>query len=170
MKQKEIVLSFEEYDSIRELTNDDAHLLEEARNATAHAYAPYSAFHVGAAARLTNGLIVTGTNQENASFPVGICAERVLLSAVFSQYPDEIIDTIAVSYNNLKGESKNPVAPCGLCRQTLQESEQRYHRPIRLILGGMEGRVLVLPSASLLLPFAFTKAELEELVKHKASF
>jgi cytidine deaminase len=158
--KKEFSFSFDIYNSINELSQEDASLLNEARNATQHAYAPYSRFCVAAVAKLINGKIVEGTNQENASFPAGICAERVLLSSVSSLYPDVAIETIAISYNNENGSSNHPISPCGICRQSLQEYEQRGKRPIRLILGGMEGKIYIIPEASLLLPLAFTGDEL----------
>lgn len=160
MEKKEIRLSYEEYASAGELTASDAGLLDTARRATVDAYAPYSRFRVGAAARLANGEVITGSNQENASFPAGICAERTLLSAAASRYPGVAIETLAISYSNEQGPSDRPIAPCGICRQSLQEMEQRTGRPIRLVLGGMEGRVLILPQAGQLLPFAFTADEL----------
>ena len=160
MKQERFEFSFEVYDSIDELNANDRQLLIEARNVTDKAYAPYSNFHVGAAAKLSNNKIVTGTNQENASYPVGICAERVLLSAISSLHPGIAIETIAVSYQSKKIKSDHPISPCGMCRQALQEFERRANKPIRLILAGMEGKVYVIKSASQLLPLAFTSEEL----------
>ena len=160
MHEQKFEFSFEVYDSIDELNADDRQLLIEARNITDKAYAPYSNFHVGAAAKLSNNKIVTGTNQENASYPVGICAERVLLSAISSLYPGIAIETMAVSYQSKKIKSDHPISPCGMCRQALQEFEGRMDKPIRLILSGMEGKVYVIKSASLLLPLAFTNEEL----------
>ena len=125
------------------------------------AYAPYSHFNVGAAALLTDGKIVTGTNQENASYPVGICAERVLLSAVASQYNNAAIETIAISYNNLNGASKHPISPCGICRQSLAEYEERTRQPIRLILSGLEGEVYVIEKAQYLLPLSFNADDMQ---------
>ena len=161
MKKSEFRFSYEEYDSIDELPQEDAELLREAKAATNFAYAPYSHFHVGAAARLSNGNLIKGANQENASFPVGLCAERVLLSTASSLHPNVPIDTVAISYNNTLGESGHPIAPCGLCRQSLQEFEDRMNHPIRVILGGKEGKVYVIPNSTSLLPFAFTKSELK---------
>jgi cytidine deaminase len=161
MQQKELRLFFEEYVSYQELTASDAALLAVARDATVNAYAPYSHFRVAAAARLVNGVVVTGTNQENASYPAGICAERTLLSVAATQYPGVGIETLAISYFNEQGVSDRPIAPCGICRQSLQEFEQRTGRSIRVVLGGMEGKVLVLPESGLLLPLAFTGEELK---------
>lgn len=161
MQKKEHRFSYELYDSAKELTEEDAQLLNDARAVTKNAYAPYSHFRVGAVAKLENGQAVSGTNQENASFPVGICAERVLLSTASSLYPGVAIDTLAISYDNENGPSDQPISPCGICRQSLQEFEQRTGRPIRIILGGQKGKVYIIPQAGLLLPFAFTSEELK---------
>ncbi len=161
MKRIEFLLNVEEYDSINELNDNDAWLLTEAREVTQFAYAPYSNFHVGAIAKLINGEIVTGTNQENASFPAGICAERVLLSSAASQFPAIAIETIAISYKNVKGKSDKPVSPCGLCRQSLAEYQQRMQKPIRVILSGMEGKIHIIENAAHLLPLAFGSQDLK---------
>ena len=158
--QKEFTLRYEEYASDRELIADDAALLLAAREATVHAYAPYSHFKVGAAARLVNGVVITGTNQENASFPAGICAERTLLSVAGAQYPGVAIGTLAISYHNENGVSDRPISPCGICRQSLQEFEQRTGQAMRVVLAGETGKVIVLEQSGLLLPFAFSADEL----------
>ena len=156
MIKKDIHFSVEVYDSDKALQTRDADLLKAARHATEGAYAPYSNFFVGAAALLSNKEIVTATNQENASFPAGICAERVLLSAITSQYGEIAIDTLAISYMNKKsGVSNHPVSPCGICRQSLVEYQSRVQQPVRLILGGMEGKIIIIDDASFLLPFNF---------------
>lgn len=160
MEQKSYSFEWELYQNADELNAEDAVLLKEARNATSNAYAPYSHFRVGAAALLSNGKIITGSNQENASFPAGICAERVLLSAVSSIYPDEKIKCIAISYHNMQGESNHPVTPCGICRQSLSEYENRMQHSIRLVLGGKEGNIFVIASAGMLLPLSFSGKDL----------
>lgn len=160
MKEKNIQVSYKEYESADELGEADIALLALARDTTKNAYAPYSHFHVGAAARLVNGQMVTGTNQENASYPVGICAERVLLSAASSLYPGVAIDTLAISYHNINGKSAKPVAPCGICRQSLSEFENRTHHPIRIVLAGLEGKVIELHTAADLLPLSFSDNDL----------
>jgi cytidine deaminase len=161
MKKEEIKFTIAVYDSSDELNEDDAFLLSEARSVTQFAYAPYSNFQVGAVAQLVNGETVTGSNQENASYPAGICAERVLLSSAASQFPGVGIKTIAISYNNLKGKSDRPISPCGICRQSLVELEQRFGHPVRIILAGMEGKVQVIENAVSLLPLTFGAADLQ---------
>ena len=161
MDSRQYNFSFEAYASADELSKEDAALLQKARAITANAYAPYSHFNVGAAALLANGEIVTGTNQENASFPVGICAERTLLSAVSSLFPNTAIQTMAISYFNSKGNTSDPISPCGMCRQALAEYEERTQHPIRLILSGQKGEVLVISSAAQLLPLSFGKKDLK---------
>ena len=160
MTIQDIRISFETYPSIEELAPQDAELLKLARKATSDAYAPYSRFRVGAAGRLPDGGVVTGSNQENASFPAGLCAERVLLSASASFHPDLNIDTMAISYEGDGIDSGHPLAPCGVCRQALVEHEERYGKPIRLILAGMHGEIQIFSSASILLPMRFSGKEL----------
>jgi cytidine deaminase len=160
MKEQKFEFSYQVYTDANELPEDLLVLMTEARETTGQAYAPYSRFKVGAIARLANGEKVTGTNQENASFTLGLCAERVLLAAASSIFPKEPIDTIAISYQSDTLTSDHPVSPCGLCRQSLQESETRGGKPIRLVLGGMDGPVYVIESASKLLPLAFTSIDL----------
>lgn len=160
MQEHKFEFRYKVYNDIGELEENDAWLLSAARKATTKAYAPYSNFQVGAIALLGNGEIMEGTNQENASYPVGICAERVLLGTIATRYPDVIVKTIAVSYNNKDGKSDHPISPCGMCRQSIQEYENRTRQPIRLILSGQEGKVYIVESAGFLLPFAFTNSEL----------
>jgi cytidine deaminase len=152
---------YEIFDSEAALPEADRYLLQKAREHTANAYAPYSHFRVAAVARTMGGHIVKGTNQENASYPVGICAERVLLSTLSSLYPDDPVETIAISYHNMEGDSGSPVSPCGMCRQSLVEYEYRLHHPIRLVLAGQDGKVLVVKKAKDLLPFTFTPDDLK---------
>ncbi len=161
MNKEEYRFGFDVYNSLDELTQQDAWLLTEARGVTESAYAPYSNFNVGAVAKLANGEIVAGTNQENASYPVGICAERVLLASASTLYPNIPIDTIAISYNNTTGESKHPISPCGMCRQALVEYEERMKQSIRLILSGMEGKVFVIQKSNFLLPLSFGSVDLK---------
>jgi len=160
MKENKFEFNYKVFESIDELPEDLRWLLNEARQVTENAYAPYSNFQVGAVARLLNGEVVSGSNQENASFPAGLCAERVLLASASSLFPKIPIQTMAVSYKSENVKSDHPISPCGICRQTLQEYEERVDHPVQLILGGMTGPVYVIDTASRLLPLAFTSEEL----------
>lgn len=161
MKKETMSFGYEVYDSSADLNAADAALLEAARKITANAYAPYSHFNVGATARLANGEIINGTNQENAAYPVGICAERVLMGTAAVLFPNMPIETMAISYNSGNGDSSKPASPCGMCRQYLKEFEDRTKAPVRLILSGQTGKVYIIESASQLLPFSFGGADLK---------
>jgi cytidine deaminase len=162
MHKGQFTFSYEEYEDISELGQIEAALLRTARKLTVNAYAPYSQFLVGAVARLQNGEIITGTNQENASFPVGLCAERTLMAAAATLYPDVPIEVMAISYQSINGNSNHPISPCGMCRQAMQEFEERTGTPMKLILGGQEGKIIVLESSTMLLPLAFSAKELKK--------
>jgi cytidine deaminase len=160
MKENKFEFQYEVYSDTSELKKEDAELLTKARSVTQHAYAPYSNFFVGAVAKLNNGQTVSGTNQENASYPVGICAERVLLGNAATLYPGVSIDSLAISYDSKEVPSDHPISPCGMCRQALLEYETRTEKPIRLILAGQEGKIYIINTVKFLLPFAFTPEEL----------
>ena len=132
LKQQVIIRKYQ----FEELTDSDKRLIEAAKEATKRSYAPYSHFHVGAAAMLDDGTIVTGSNQENAAYPSGLCAERTTLFHVGSEYPDKAVTTLAIAASNCEGFTEQPVTPCGACRQVMLEAEQRYHRPIRMLMYG----------------------------------
>lgn len=153
MKRSTWTMSFWEHDGPEGLAPADRVLLTEAREAAGRAYAPYSRFHVGAALRLADGQVVTGNNQENASFPAGICAERTALHAAMSGRPEGVVETIAVVVPDAAGD--RPVSPCGICRQALLEQEHRQGKPLRVLLGTNSGKVLELASARDLLPLSF---------------
>ncbi len=156
--------SFEyiELKNASELAEADQQLLKQAIEATQNAYAPYSHFHVAAVARLQTGETIASTNQENASYPVGLCAERTLIGAVTALYSGKQVDTIAITYYNHETENggTHPASPCGLCRQTLLEYEQRLGHPIRLILAGPTGPIWIIHSVKDLLPFGFGPTDL----------
>jgi cytidine deaminase len=162
MKNISIHIPVQIFPDLQSLDERDRLLLEEARKALSHAYSPYSKFRVGAALRLSNGKILTGSNQENASFPAGICAERVALSAASSVFPDMAITDMSLTYINSSSLSERPISPCGICRQSLAEYEQRFGKPIRLIMGGISGEIFIVNRATDLLPFAFSSQELSE--------
>jgi cytidine deaminase len=153
--QQKFEFEYQIVDSSDELLSSDQELLAAAKKATENAYAPYSHFFVGAAARLNDGQIIIGANQESTSFPVGICAERSLLNAIGSQFPTLTITAMAISYRPEGKASNEPISPCGMCRQSLLDYENRYGAPIKIILSGLTGSVMIIPAATHLLPFGF---------------
>lgn len=161
MVKKSKVFEYEVYASASDLPTGDRELLEKAKESTALSYAPYSRFQVGAAALLANGAIVQGSNQENASYPAGLCAERALLAAASTLHSKVPVVTMAVSYHSLDGSNNKPISPCGICRQYLIEYESLTQHPIRLILGGLEGEVYIIEKASMLLPLRFTSEDMK---------
>ena len=128
-------------------------LLQEAIKAADRAYAPYSSFKVGTALRLADGTIVTGNNQENASFPAGLCAERIAIATAMSRSPEAKITDLLVIAPQVTGAT--PVSPCGICRQVMHEQELRQQAPMRLFLAMADGPIHEFASAGLLLPFSF---------------
>lgn len=133
-------------------------LINQAEQALLNSHAPYSNFHVGAALLLDDGTIIRGSNQENAAFPIGFCAERTALAARFAQAPDRKIEALAIAVMNKAGSILPPIAPCGMCRQALLEEEQRQDGSIRVYLSGNDDRVMVFESVSSLLPFQFNSS------------
>lgn len=139
-----------------ELTEIEARLVDLARQATYRSYVPYSDFHVGAAILLDNGEIVTGSNQENAAFPSGTCAERTACFYAGSTYPDARFDSIAISARDASGDFvEKPVPPCGACRQALLQYETIARHDVKVILAG-RSELYILPSVKSLLPLSFT--------------
>jgi cytidine deaminase len=155
MKEELYQFSYIVYESLSELDEDDKILLKAAQDAASLAYAPYSDFNVGAAAKLANGEIIKGGNQENASFPAGLCAEGVVMAIAAARFPRMPINTLAITYNSTRAESDHPIAPCGVCRQSLEEFRLKTGSPVRLIMGGLSGKIFEVSDASALLPLAF---------------
>jgi cytidine deaminase len=148
-------------DHLEDLDAESKYLTHKAKDAATHAYAPYSKFLVGAAVLLEDGNIVTGTNQENAAYPSGMCAERVALYAVASQHPEKKILKISVVAKRKGGKEILPATSCGPCRQVMLEFEQRQETAIEVVMQNQEHRWVKAPSAESLLPFCFSKASLE---------
>jgi cytidine deaminase len=140
--------------SIRELPAPIRTLIGAAKDMVKKSYAPYSQFHVGAALELSDGTVITGNNQENASYPCGTCAERSVLNYAKSNFPNLPVTKLAIAAENDGHYTSNPLPPCGLCRQALLEAEQRQEQPITLYLCGEE-KIWVIPSAAALLPLQF---------------
>lgn len=158
MKKFDITVPVEalQYD---ELTAQEKHLVDVAREYTSHAYAPYSHFNVGAAIALDNGEVVPGANQENAAFPSGTCAERSACYAAGARFPGVKFTEIAIAARGTDGlELPTPVAPCGACRQALLEYETLAGRPVPVLLVGRDA-IYRLPSVASLLPLAFSQID-----------
>ena len=137
-----------------ELSPRDRELVQAALEATENAYARYSRFYVGTALRLENGKVVIGANQENAAFPSGLCAERTAVFAAQANYPDSPIEALAVAGRNENGVLPNPITPCGACRQVILEIEDRYKKPVKILLYGTK-KIYCVRSVKDLLPLSF---------------
>lgn len=149
------------YDKVAmsDLPPADQELCRKAAEATAGSYAPYSSYRVGAAIKLSSGEIITGANQENASYPCGTCAERTALNYAQTAFPHTIIETIAIAATQNDKPASTPPYPCGLCRQSLAETEHRQGKPIRVLLpSGNEATIIY--SVACLLPFTFQHSNL----------
>ncbi len=153
MKELKIEVKVEEL-LFEELVPEEQELVEKAIKATQDSNAKYSNFNVGAAVRLKNGTIILGANQENASFPLSMCAERTAIFAAQVNYPQEPITCLAICAHNAKGLVEEPVTPCGACRQVMVEVEERYSQPMKIILYGTK-KIYRLSSAKDLLPLCF---------------
>ena len=144
-----------------ELNKAEQDLMTSAMEATTRSYAPYSKFSVGAAALLANGIVVTGTNQENAAYPSGLCAEGTTLFYANSQYPDQPVPTLAIAARTEKDFIDLPIPPCGACRQVILETEKRYKQPIRILLYGKK-EIYEVKSIGDLLPLSFDASAMKE--------
>ncbi|MBT8316575.1 MAG: cytidine deaminase [Lutibacter sp.] len=158
MKKVEIKTKITVFDSLEELSSSAKNLMNKAIEAKKSAYAPYSKFKVGAAFLLEDGTIVTGNNQENAAYPSGMCAERVAIWKVSSEYPHLKILKLAITASSSAQITREPVAPCGACRQTLSEYELKQKDEIEVYFMGEVGKVIKTDSLLDLLPIAFDKS------------
>lgn len=143
-----------------ELTDEQREVLEMAKEQTKHSYCPYSGFHVGAAAKLANGTLIPGCNQENAAYPSGLCAERTALFAAGAQYPDQPVTRLGIACFTDGHFTKEPGSPCGACRQVMIETEHRYGGKMEVLLYG-EDATWVFESAADLLPLIFVSENLK---------
>ena len=159
-RKKDIAITWTEYDSPEDLGSADRELLMAAKSVTGNAWAPYSGFNVGAALRMDDGTIITGTNVENAAFPSGICAERNVLSTAVSGYPGKKPVALAIAAARGVKLTDEPVSPCGNCRQVIAEEEYRSQCSIRIILSG-ENKIMVFESGKDLLPLQFSRENLK---------
>lgn len=161
MKKQTISFEISTFESIEFLSKNEKDLMLKAVAARKNAYAPYSSFQVGAAVLMESGEVVIGSNQENASYPSGLCAERVAVFQAGALYPNESILAIAISATSKNYEVNTPAAPCGNCRQSISEYELRQKKPISILMMGEKGNVLKCNAVADLLPLAFNNSFLK---------
>ncbi len=160
MKETQLSIRITEYSNLLELNTTDSELVKQAMAISENAYAPYSNFKVGAAVLLKNGEIITGTNQENAAYPSGLCAERTALFYANSKFPDVPVLAIAIVAKSNNVFTEQPIGPCGSCRQVIFETETRFKSPIKIIMVGTK-KISVIENAKSLLPISFSENDLK---------
>ena len=160
MKKYTLQTEFTAYDSPEELPETDRKLLLLAKSALENSYSPYSNFKVGAAVLVENGEMLGGSNYENASYPLCICAEQTVLTTAANRFPNMPVLAIAVTVKNPKQVIARPGPPCGACRQVISETEMKNGQPMRVILQGEMGPVYIFESGKDLLPLAFDRSYL----------
>jgi len=157
MKEINITTSFTVYENLDELSNEIQDLMNQAIEIRKKAYAPYSNFRVGAALLLDNGKIISGSNQENAAYPSGLCAERTAIFYAGSAYPEAKILKMAITAASDHNQTTAPIPPCGSCRQSIAEYEIKQETPIEIYFMGEIGEVYKSSSLKNLLPLMFDK-------------
>ena len=160
MKTIKIETNLSVFDSIDELPEDVQTLMNQAVQVRKKAYSPYSHFNVGAAMVLDNGEIITGNNQENASYPSGLCAERTAIYYAGANFPESVIQKMAITASAQNKETNTPIPPCGACRQAIAEYEIKQNSPIEIYFMGEVGKVVKSDSLANLLPLIFDRKEL----------
>ncbi len=162
MNTKEIKVHITEFNGASELPGEEQTLLQQAAESAAKSYAPYSEFHVGAAVLLENGEIICGSNQENAAYPAGLCAERVALFYANSKYPGVKVKTLAIAAFADHFILDKPISPCGTCRQVIAETENRQQSKIKILMQGESGPVNMTEGIENLLPLTFYEEKLKK--------
>lgn len=162
MPNNTLTISYQEYSSFDELDTFDQDLCKEAVSAMATSHSPYSKFRVGAAVKLESGKIVYGSNQENAAYPSGLCAERVALFTIGSTYPGDKIISIAITAHTDNFPITEPVTSCGACLQVMAEYEKKQSYPIEVLFYCQNGSIIKTKGIKSLLPFAFAETRLKK--------
>lgn len=158
MKKQKISSTLTVFENLSELPKDVQVLFQKSVEARDKAYAPYSNFQVGAAIKLESGKIITGSNQENAAYPSGLCAERTAIFYAGANYPNQIIESLVVSVKSLNKTVDSPTPPCGSCRQAIAEYEFKQHQPIAIYFMGETGKIIKADSLLDILPLAFNSS------------
>lgn len=160
MKEIQIETKLSVFESFEELSQSEKEFMNHAIEIRKNAYAPYSKFLVGAAIVLDNGVVLQGSNQENAAYPSGLCAERVVIFYAGANYPNNKIEKLFISATPSDRDSDNPIPPCGSCRQSIAEYEIKQDLPIEIYFMGAKGAIYKSDSLKNLLPFMFDKSNL----------
>ncbi len=160
MKTIKLESILEVFENLEELPNDVQSLMQAAKEARLNAYAPYSNFYVGVAILMDNGEIITGSNQENASYPSGLCAERTAIFYAGAKFPKAKMIRMAIIAGSNHNKTTEPIPPCGACRQSIAEYEVKQDAPIEIFFMGEVGKVVKSKSLANLLPLMFDKSVL----------
>lgn len=160
MNKLNISIAYESYDQLEELNAVDQSLCLQAKEALKTSYSPYSNFKVATAVRLNDGVVVSGSNQENLAYPSGLCAERVALFTIGATYPDAIIESMAITAHTDNFKIEQPITCCGACLQVMAEFERKQHKEIEVIFYCLDGKVLKVKGIRSLLPFVFVEDRL----------
>ena len=154
MADKKYIINYEEFASASQMTPEDRELVAAAIDAQKGSYSPYSHFQVGAALRLTDGTLLKGANQENAAYPSGLCAERVVMFFAGANYPDVPFETLAIAGSDHGVLCDSPASPGGACRQVMAEYQKKHNHPFNIILVGSK-RIRKFHCVDDVLPFIF---------------
>ena len=160
MNKLNISIAYESYDQLEELNAVDQSLCLQAKEALKTSYSPYSNFKVATAVRLNDGVVVSGSNQENLAYPSGLCAERVALFTIGATYPNAIIESMAITAHTDNFKIEQPITCCGACLQVMAEFERKQHKEIEVIFYCLDGKVLKVKGIRSLLPFVFVEDRL----------
>lgn len=160
MNNLNISIAYESYDQLEELNAADQSLCVQAKEALKTSYSPYSNFKVATAVRLNDGVVVSGSNQENLAYPSGLCAERVALFTIGATYPNAIIETMAITAHTDNFKIEQPITCCGACLQVMAEFERKQNKEIEVLFYCLDGKILKVKGIKSLLPFVFVEDRL----------
>ncbi|MBB6500780.1 cytidine deaminase [Pedobacter cryoconitis] len=160
MNKLNFSIAYESYDQLEELNTADQSLCIQAKDALNTSYSPYSNFKVATAVRLSDGVVVSGSNQENLAYPSGLCAERVALFTIGAAYPDAIIESMAITAHTENFKIEQPITCCGACLQVMAEFERKQKKEIEVLFYCLGGRILKVKGIKSLMPFVFVEDRL----------